>query len=47
MWIITIYLKNEMKMFEFDTEIEAKEVFRKVKGNKYLSQIIYYNDPSF
>lgn len=44
MWVITSYMKNEIKMFEFDTEAEAKEAFSKVKGSKYLSQIIYYND---
>ncbi|WP_169818472.1 hypothetical protein [Domibacillus iocasae] len=47
MWIITVYLKNEMKMFEVDTEIEAKEVFHKTKRNKYCIKSSIYNDPSF
>ncbi|MGM7719312.1 hypothetical protein [Metabacillus sp. Hm71] len=41
MWILTLYLKNGIKMFEFDTEEEAKEAFRKINGIKYLSHIIY------
>ena len=47
MWVITVHLKEETKMFEFDTEKEARDVFKKIKGCKYLSHVIYYNDPDF
>lgn len=31
-------------MFEFDTEKEAKEAFKKMQGCKILTEIIYFND---
>lgn len=31
-------------MYEFDTREEAGEVLKNIKGNKILSEIIYYND---
>ena len=40
MWIITLYAEVKIKMFEFDTEKEAKEVYKNMKGNKYLSYIV-------
>lgn len=40
MWVITLFLKKNIIQFEYDTEIEAKEVFKKLKGNKYLTQVI-------
>ena len=45
MWVITVYLNHTIKMFEFNTEEEAREVFRNIKGNKYLSEIVYLNAP--
>ncbi|MGE7907229.1 hypothetical protein ACQKNS_22800 [Peribacillus sp. NPDC094092] len=47
MWVITVFLKENIKIFEFDTEKEAKELFKNIKGNKILSEIIYFNDPCF
>ena len=44
MWVITVYSKENTKMFEFDTEREARETFEKIQGNKILSEIIYFND---
>ncbi|MBI0578596.1 hypothetical protein IEC97_14615 [Neobacillus cucumis] len=44
MWIITVYLKEEITMFEFNTEKEARETLGKVQGYKVLSEVIYYND---
>ncbi|MED1472578.1 hypothetical protein [Bacillus salipaludis] len=44
MWIITVYLKEEITMFEFNTEKEAREAFGNVQGYKVLSEVIYYND---
>ncbi|MEH7544420.1 MULTISPECIES: hypothetical protein [Bacillaceae] len=41
MWIITVHSKNNLKMFEYDTEKEAKEAFEKIKGCKILTEILY------
>ena len=46
-WIITLYLNEKIKMFEFHTEKEAREAFKNMKGDKYLSEIVYFNDPCF
>jgi hypothetical protein len=40
-WIITVHSKNNMKMFEFCTEKEAKEMFKKIKGCKILTEVVY------
>jgi hypothetical protein len=40
MWIITLYAEVRIRMFEFDSEKEAKEVYKNMKGNKYLSYIV-------
>lgn len=47
MWVITVHLKEETKMFEFKTEKEAREAFQNIKGCKILSEVIYFNDPGF
>jgi uncharacterized protein YvpB len=41
-WIITVHSKNNIKMFEFYTEKEAKETFKKIKGCKILTEVIYW-----
>ncbi len=47
MWVITLYSKENTSMFEFDTEKEAKEAFKKIQGYKILSEVIYFNDDCF
>ncbi|MFD6211509.1 hypothetical protein [Peribacillus sp. NPDC060253] len=47
MWVINVFLKGNIKIFEFDTEKEAKELFKNMKGTKILSEIVYFNDPCF
>jgi hypothetical protein len=47
MWVITTYTNSNMKMYEFNNEREAREAFKTIKGRKFLSEIIYYNDPGF
>lgn len=47
MWVITVFLKGNIKIFEFDTEKEVKELFKNMKGTKILSEIVYFNDPCF
>jgi hypothetical protein len=44
MWVITLYSKENTSMFEFDTENEAREAFKNIKGCKILSEIVYFND---
>jgi hypothetical protein len=44
MWVITVYLDESIRMFEFEDEIEAKELIRKINGHKILSHIVYFND---
>lgn len=46
MWIITVFLKQNVKMYEFNTEEEAREAFKNMNGYKILSEILYYQDPS-
>lgn len=41
MWIITAHSKNDIKMFEFDTEKEAKAAFERIEGYKILTEVIY------
>ncbi|WP_170971576.1 hypothetical protein [Peribacillus simplex] len=45
MWIITIYKSRGIVMYEFETEQAAREVFCNIRGNKILSEVIYFNDP--
>jgi hypothetical protein len=44
MWIITLYSKNNIQMFEFSKEEEAREAFTNIKGSKILSHVVYFND---
>ncbi len=47
MWVITVHEKEHIQMFEFDTETEAREAFKGIKGSKILSEVVYFNDPCF
>jgi ArsR family metal-binding transcriptional regulator len=47
MWIINIYLDEEITMFEYDSEEEAREAFENIHGCKIISQIVYFNDSNF
>ena len=48
MWVITVYTNdNSIKMFEFETEKEAKESIKKLNGCKILSHVVYFNDSVF
>ncbi|WP_176713743.1 MULTISPECIES: hypothetical protein [Bacillaceae] len=44
MWIITVHSKNNVQMFEYDTQKEATEAFKRIKGHKFLTEVIYFND---
>jgi hypothetical protein len=47
MWVITLYSKDNITMFEFDTEEEGREAFENIQGCKILSEILYFNDPYY
>ena len=40
MWIITIFLNETLKMYEFNTREEANEALKNINGNKFLSEIV-------
>ena len=41
MWVITVFLdKNDPKMYEFDTENEAREAFKYIQGYKILTEMV-------
>ncbi|MED3761836.1 hypothetical protein P4555_22725 [Peribacillus frigoritolerans] len=44
MWVITVHSKNNIKIYEFDSEKEAKDAFRRMQGCKILTEVIYFND---
>ncbi|MEH7108122.1 MULTISPECIES: hypothetical protein [Bacillaceae] len=47
MWVITRYVDSNISMFEFETEEEAREALKGMKGCNILSEVIYFNDPCF
>ncbi|HZH62880.1 MAG TPA: hypothetical protein VEY70_25685 [Metabacillus sp.] len=44
MWVITLYDEENIKMYEFDNEEEAKQSLKKMKGRTILSHVVYFND---
>ncbi|MBM7653853.1 hypothetical protein [Neobacillus cucumis] len=41
MWVITAFSdKNGTKMYEFDTENEARAAFKNIQGYKILTELI-------
>ncbi|MFS0634275.1 hypothetical protein AB1K84_00095 [Mesobacillus foraminis] len=44
MWVITVFADQNVTMYEFETESEARECIRAMKGRKILSHVVYYND---
>jgi hypothetical protein len=45
MWVLTVYsTQNNITMFEFNSEMEAREALLKESGCKILSEVIYFND---
>jgi hypothetical protein len=47
MWVITVYSKENITMFEFDNEKRAREFFENIQGCKILSEVVYFNDHCF
>jgi len=43
-WVLTHYLHDSIKMFEFNSMEEARKEFDKIIGCKILSEVIYYTD---
>ncbi|KIL32847.1 hypothetical protein [Bacillus subtilis] len=44
MWVITTFSNSDIKMFEFDTEKEARAALEKIVGYKILSEVIYFKE---
>lgn len=44
MWIITVHSMDNVKMFEFNTQEEAKASYERIQGCKILTEVIYFND---
>ncbi|MCM2535645.1 hypothetical protein NDK43_29375 [Neobacillus pocheonensis] len=45
MWVITVFSNEEsIRMYEFNTEKEAREFFENIQDYKILTEIVYYND---
>jgi len=44
MWVITVFTDQNVTMFEFENEKEARERIQSLKGYKVLSHVVYYND---
>lgn len=40
MWIIVLYSKEKIKLFEFEKELEARETMDSLNGKGILTQII-------
>ena len=38
MWVLTVYAGKEMKMFEFETETQAREAFAKQMAVKFFQK---------
>ena len=48
MWNITVFKKGKsVRMYEFNTEKEAKNFFESIQGYKILTHIVYFNDQCF
>ncbi|WP_180994289.1 hypothetical protein [Bacillus sp. Marseille-P3661] len=44
MWIIVVYSSTGIKMFEFDSEVEARAKLETISGNKVLSEVVYHEE---
>jgi ArsR family metal-binding transcriptional regulator len=44
MWVITVFTEQNVTMYEFENESEARESIQTMKGRKILSHVVYYND---
>lgn len=47
MWTITRFLGSDITMFEYETEKEAREALKNMKGYTILTEVIYFNDTRF
>ncbi|MDY0404187.1 hypothetical protein P5G51_001100 [Virgibacillus sp. 179-BFC.A HS] len=47
MWIITRYLGSNIAMFEFNTEKEARDALKTMKGVKILSEVGCSSIPNY
>ncbi|MCD4837717.1 MULTISPECIES: hypothetical protein [Neobacillus] len=47
MWVITHFSNSSFTQYEFETEEQAREALKNMKGCNILSEVVYYNDPCF
>ncbi len=43
-WVVTLYVHDRIKMYEFDNKEEAQKQFDNLTGCKILSEVIYFTD---
>lgn len=43
-WVITVHSENDVKLFEFESETEARGAFEQIPGYKILTELVYFND---
>lgn len=45
MWVITVFSNNDcIKMYEYNTEKEAREALRDIQGYKILTEMVDYSE---
>jgi hypothetical protein len=47
MWVITVFSNGDpITMYEFDTELEAREAFGNIRGYKILTEMVDFESSS-
>lgn len=44
MWVLTLYVHDNIKMYEFESKEEALRESEKLSGYKVLTEVIYFTD---
>ncbi|KAA9016991.1 hypothetical protein [Niallia endozanthoxylica] len=44
MWVITVFAGQNVTMYEFESENEARERIQSLEGYTVLSNVVYYNE---
>ncbi|MCM3411836.1 hypothetical protein [Metabacillus litoralis] len=40
MWVMTVHSKSNTKIFEFETEDEVLEAYKRIQGYKIITEVI-------
>lgn len=43
-WVLTLYVHDSIKMYEFESKEEALREYDKLCGYKVLTEVIYFTD---